>query len=392
MVCISDIVDAVADRTASWRTLRGVEPHMHGGRPQYVTGNAAVTFFVRHDGHEKVLKCYTRENPNLRAIYGEQFLPQELCAVDMTGRPHRIDCLLTKRIDGPTLDCAIYDAAPCELQALADAFDAMATELLGQERAHGDLKPENIIVAPDGTMRAIDWDSAFVPQLAGNTAPETGTAAYQHPGRTRELFDKHIDDYSIAMLSVLLHASAIDGATIDHYRRYREFALRPRDIARGDRRELERLTDLFAAHGMALQYRLARMLASPVPQLPGLGGMMEFARTRMRDAYRRPCAACGTRSSAEEHGGLWGCQTDGEWTVPPLYDWAFDPSEGTMLAGLGSYSHFLSTDGRVLISFGRDEKVKPFRNGHSCVRCADGSTRTIGPEELAAAMQPAEEV
>lgn len=386
MVCISDIVDAVAGGDSAWRTLRGVEPHMHGGRPQYVTGNAAVTFFVRHGGHEKVLKCYTRENPNLRAIYGQEFLPQELCAYDMTGRPHRIDCLLTRRIDGPTLDCAIYDAAPHELKVLAAAFDTMAAELLGRERAHGDLKPENIIVAPDGTMQAIDWDSAFVPQLAGRTAPETGTAAYQHPGRTRELFDKHIDDYSIAMLSVLLHASAIDRATIEHYRRYREFALRPRDIARGDRRELERLTDLFAAHGMALQYRLARMLASPVPQLPGLGTLMGF--TRMRNAA---CSG-GTHCSAEERDGLWGCQRDGEWTVPPLYDWAFDPSEGTMLAGLGAYSHFLSTDGRVLMSFGRGEKPKPFRNGHACVRCADGTTRIIGSEELTAKaeMLPAE--
>ena len=84
----------------------------------------------------------------------------------------------------------------------------MAVGLLDREYAHGDLKPENIIVTPDGDMRAIDWDAAFTPELAGNPAPETGTAAYQHPLRTNELFDKHIDDYSIAMLSTMLHAAA----------------------------------------------------------------------------------------------------------------------------------------------------------------------------------------
>lgn len=387
MASISDIVDAVAGGASSWRTLREVEPHMCGGRPRYVTGNAAVTFFVRHDGCEKVLKCYTRTNPHLQAIYGKRFLPRELHVFDMTGRQENIDCLLTQRIEGTTLDRAICTTPAHGLRALADAFDAMAVDLLRQERAHGDLKPENIMVTPDGGMQAIDWDSAFLPQLAGNPAPETGTAAYQHPGRTRELFDKHIDDYSIAMLSVLLHASAADPVTVEHYRTYREFALQPRDIARGERRELDRLTELFASRGMALQYRLARMLASPVPQLAGLGALMAFTRREDSTAGNGPAAPHDVAAdpTADEKNGLWGCRAGAKWIIPPLYDRAFDPSDGVMLAGLGDYNHYLSLDGRTLKSFGRGDRVKPFRNGRACVRWADGTETTIEAADLIAA-------
>lgn len=367
MICISDIVDALSGGDAAWRTLKGVEPHMRDSRPAYVTGNAAVTIFVRHRGCEKVIKCYTRENPHLAAIYGRRFLPRELCVFDLTGRPHRIDCLVTDLVEGTTLDCAICSAAPDTLHALAAAFDAMAVDLLAREYAHGDLKPENIIVKPDGSMVPIDWDSAFVPQLAGRLAPEIGTAAYQHPRRTRELFDKHIDDYSIALLSVLLHAAAVDTATAEHYRTRREFALRPREVVAGTSREMERLTDLFASRGMAVEYRLARMLASPIPQLFGLAELMECTRpVTARHLNAQPVA--------DVKDGLWGCRADGQWIIPPLYDRAFDPTEGTMLAGLGPYDHFLSTDdGRCLISLGRDQRAKPLRNGCTTVHGPDSA-------------------
>ncbi len=223
-------------------------------------------------------------------------------------------------------------------------------------------------------MRAIDWDAAFTPELAGNPAPETGTAAYQHPLRTNELFDKHIDDYSIAMLSTMLHAAAVDHATAEHYRLHHEFAINPRDIARGELDELDRVTDIFAARGMAVQYRLARMLLSPIPQLFDLKRVMSFS---VRDD--KPAS---DTAIAEELNGLWGCRSASGWSVPPLYDAAFDPSDGIILASLGGYSHFLSLDGRTLRSFGRGDVVKPFRNGCAAVRRKDGACLTITVDSL----------
>ncbi|MBO5276038.1 MAG: protein kinase, partial [Alistipes sp.] len=147
MLSIADIVNAVAFPFSVWRTLHGILPEMCDGRPAYVAGNAAVSFRVQYRGERKMLKCYIRTNENLRAIYGEAFRPQELCVVDIVGRHRWVDCLLMDYVEGRTLDEAICLASTeKERLALADSFDRMACELLAQERAHGDLKPENIIV------------------------------------------------------------------------------------------------------------------------------------------------------------------------------------------------------------------------------------------------------
>ena len=140
-----------------------------------------------------------------------------------------------------------------------------------------------MILTPDGQMKFIDWDAAYVPALAGRAAPETGTAAYQHPKRTTQMYDTHIDDYSIALLSVMLHAAALDPDVTARYRSLREFPLHPRRIAAGYCEELERTADLFASRGMAPQYRLTRMLSSPTPYLFNLESVMDAA-CRAQDA------------------------------------------------------------------------------------------------------------
>ena len=78
MTTIANIVDALAAPYTVWRTLRGIEPEMQGARPRFVAGNTSVTFRVSHNGESKILKCYTRTNPHLAAIYGEEYHPREL--------------------------------------------------------------------------------------------------------------------------------------------------------------------------------------------------------------------------------------------------------------------------------------------------------------------------
>ena len=54
------------------------------------------------------------------------------------------------------------------LSLLAGRFDRMALWLLQQPYAHGDIKPDNILVEPSGELRLIDLDGMFLPQFAGN--------------------------------------------------------------------------------------------------------------------------------------------------------------------------------------------------------------------------------
>lgn len=376
MLTIADIVDAVAFPFTVWRTLRGVEPEMQDGRPRYVVGNAAVSFPVRYQGERYMLKCYTRSSDHLAAIYGEAFLARELCVVDCASRYHWVDCLLTEYVDGVTLDEVLCSASTSEeYAALAQGFDALARYIMRSERAHGDLKPENIIVGEDGCMRAVDWDAAFVPRLAGRRAVEIGTAAYQHPLRDSSLYDKHIDDYSIAFISTLLHLSVENPAVMADYKLYREPPFRPHDlVARSGwavTPVLHDILNLFAQKGLAREYQVATMLRSPYPRLGDLLHVMSVG----ADAAAADSAAATVEVDSA---GRWGCVSGDGWILPPLYTSAVGVAEGVALMELGRYRHFVRLeDGQLLRSFTTESNVGPLRDGCTTAREEDGEERII---------------
>ena len=380
MTSIANIVDAVANPYCLWRTLRDIKPEMASGRPRYVVGNSAVTLFVRHKGEPKVLKCYTRTHKNLQAIYGQDFYTRELCVADITGHRVWIDCLLMPLVEGYTLDTVLRNtSAPQLFRQLATAFDTMARELLSSPRAHGDLKPENIIVSPDmNTLTAIDWDAAYLPQFFGERAVEIGTAAYQHPSRTVEMFDKHIDDYSIASISTLLHAMAIEPSVVEYYRNNFEPPFSPKLLCKGQTQQLTPIIENFARRGMAQQYHVAKMLTSTSARLFSLQSILDLGALHSKG----PNTPTRHTPQAEEKEGLWGCMCDGEWLVAPLFDSAFDPSDGTMLVELGNYKHFISLDSHTLATFDRQTIVKPFCNGQTTIHKADGESLTLYSNEI----------
>lgn len=375
MTSIANIVDALASQHTIWRTLHGVEPQLCDGRPDFVVGNAAVTFRVRHNGEQKTLKCYTRTNAHLQSIYGTEYHPRELCVIDIVGRKVWIDCLLTPYIEGVTLDeklCMVSSTE--ELWGVATAFDLMAYKILASERAHGDLKPENIIITPRREMVAIDWDAAFLPTFAGELAAETGTAAYQHPSRDAKFYDKHIDDYSIAFLTVFLYAAAIDPATLNYFKQHKEPAISPREILRGATSELERISDLFAARGMAREYRIAQMLRSTNPRL--------FNLTTTISPPAPPHYPDTEQPTLDQVNGFWGCHKEGNWIIAPHFDNGYEPTDGFMLAELGGYRHFVALDGRIAKSFEQNTRIKPMRDGYTTAYYADGRSEIIKAEEL----------
>lgn len=374
---VIDIVDAVSARYTVWRTLRGIEPVRTNGSVSYVTGNAAVTFTVRHEGEIKMLKCYTRTNPYLHDIYGSKFYPRELCVIDIFGTPLWVDCLLYDRIEGITLDEALCRAECCdEVATLAASFDRMACKLLDSPVSHGDLKPDNIIVTPQGEMHAIDYDSAFIPAFAGRASAEVGTAAYQHPLRDSHFFDEHLDDYSIAIISTLLHIAARDYSVVEFYRSTHENPLLPHDIVAGRSSLLDQYTEEFAIRGDALRYRIALMLKSAWPRLFNLNRTLHFAVTEN-------LSPTTNNAQLEQENGLWGCRNDEGWIIPPLYDSGFDPTEGFMVATLGGYTHIISVAERVVVhSFDKGITAKPVTNGEVVIRNTDGSRMGIALEAL----------
>ncbi|MGL5981500.1 MAG: SUMF1/EgtB/PvdO family nonheme iron enzyme, partial [Phocaeicola sp.] len=120
--------------------------------------------------------------------------------------------LLMDWVDGVTLDTYIrthlHDSHAISI--LSYQFGRLASWLLSQPFAHGDLKPDNILVKPDGTLCLVDYDGMFVPAMQGSESPELGTPDFRHPLRTVQQFNEHIDDFSLASMALSLKALSLE--------------------------------------------------------------------------------------------------------------------------------------------------------------------------------------
>lgn len=102
-----------------------------------------------------------------------------------------------------------YIEKPLMLQ-LRDAWLRMIYELEGVPMAHGDLDLTNVLVEQRGstlTLKLIDYDNLWIPELAGLPQTEYGHAAFQHPAffasRTRS-YAADMDRFSALVIYIAL--------------------------------------------------------------------------------------------------------------------------------------------------------------------------------------------
>lgn len=353
------------------------------GRLSYSVGNSGVVFKIIVHGEQKLLKCYTRPKYNLREIYGNKLLANELFIyTDYHSNGRWVDVVMDDWIEGKTLQTGIDEAVESgditELAMLATKFDRLALELLGRDWAHGDLNPENILIDREGELRLIDFDSVYLPQFAGQTSQELGTLAFQHPLRTIQLFDRTIDDYSIALISTALHAISIDKTILQRYRLEEGLLFNPAEILDHSSVALKEVLELFSERGMTPQYRIALLLYSHTPTLFGLQPLMDYAVNGVRRradtmeifvqnglwGYRRA-------ETLDNHNyEIEGAEADDRVVIPAIYDSGFDFSEGLAAVQTGGKWHFIDLTGHVVIDCHTYDAVKPFRNGRCKVRQA----------------------
>lgn len=330
------------------------------GRMCYSAGNSAVVFRMRHAGRIRSLRCYLRPMRHLAEIYGERLRPGELYLYTSPESGMWVDVVLGEWIEGVTLYEAATKAAiardTAQLSALAAAFDRLAARLIADDWAHGDLKPENILVDPTGALHLIDLDAQFLPAFAGETSPELGTAAYQHPARTAADFDASLDDYPAALISTALHVLALDPTLYDRYRDADGLLFSPRQI-HADGAFCEALS-LFEKGGHALQYRIAELMCAHTLRLFPLSGLLARAAQPIE-----PTPDEQPELFAEN--GRWGYRTPQRVVIPPLYDCGFDFSEGLAAVRLRTTWHYIDLAGRTRISCPDCEAVKPFRQGRA---------------------------
>ena len=224
----SEYCEAVKYAADNFKELSHLTPVLDtNGNPVMSSGNFAVVFRM-HDAKankDVAVKCFLREQEgraeSYRLIAQElaytpspfltpiRYLDQELFVSSQSTTDEEFPAVVMDWIAGDTLDRYVqaHLSDPNALRLLTFQFSRLASWLLSQPFAHGDLKPDNILVRPDGTLALVDYDGMFVPAMKGTSARELGSPDFRHPLRTPECFNDHIDDFPL--VSILLSLKAL---------------------------------------------------------------------------------------------------------------------------------------------------------------------------------------
>ena len=358
---------ALADPVGRFRTL-GVPRVVPAG--SFRTGNDAVVFRIVSEGRTMMLKCYLRPPQAIEARCACsqrtpltaycRWLDRELTIDDDAGGTTEVGVTVGEWIEGRTLADEILDAVverdAERLARLSAEFDRLALALLGQEWAHGDLKPENIVCSPNG-MRLIDIDSIYTPELVGLTTTQLGTEGYRHPSRTESDFDRHLDDYPIALISTTLAALALD---YDLYRRNDRgdgVLIDPSEAVAGTSAIVAEIERLFARAGDAAHTVILNSLLTPTHHIEGLHEALLQAIEGVLDADNLELAP---------RGGRWGyTDTQGRWVIQPVYRSAFDFREGYAAVQLGDVWQYIDCHAHPKMICAEASAIKSVRNGRA---------------------------
>lgn len=234
---ISEYLAAIRDAKDNLDKLSHLVPVLDKyGEPYRSSGAFAVVFKMKDEQTGKcyALKCFTEEQEGRAEAYRQiaeelefvdspyitsvKYLEKEMF-VDSNCENEEFPVLLMDWIEGETMET--YIAANYTdthaMSMLCYRFCKMAAWLRSQSFAHGDIKPDNIMVRPDGTLTLVDYDGMFVPAMKGQKSPTIGTKDFSHPLRTIDDFDETIDDFALASIALSLKAISLNPSLLKSY-------------------------------------------------------------------------------------------------------------------------------------------------------------------------------
>ena len=235
---ISEYIEAIRLAADNFDKLSHLQPVLDGnGTPMMSSGNFAVVFKMYDpQAHKDVaVKCFLKEQEGRAESYQLiaqelaytsssfltpfRYLDKELFVESQSTNDEEFPVVLMDWVEGETLDRYIQShlADPNALRLLAFQFSRLASWLLSQPFAHGDLKPDNILVRSDGTLTLVDYDGMYVPTMQGRSARELGSPDFRHPLRTAERFNEHIDDFPLAVILLSLKALSLSPSLWNTY-------------------------------------------------------------------------------------------------------------------------------------------------------------------------------
>ena len=235
---LSEYVSAITHASENLDQLKHLEVVQdEHGEPYRSSGAFAVVFKMRdpRTGQLYALKCFTEEQEGRAEAYRKieaelevagttyfttmRYYERELFVDSSVSSESEFPVLLMDWVEGCTMELYIREhyRDSYAMEMLCYRFCRLAAYLRSQPFAHGDVKPDNIMVSDTGTLTLIDYDGMFVPSMQGESSPTLGTEEFRHPLRTPELFDATIDDFALASIALSLRAIALDSQLLDQY-------------------------------------------------------------------------------------------------------------------------------------------------------------------------------
>ena len=234
---ISEYIESIKNSEDNFNVLSTLRPvYDEAGEIVMSSGNFAVVFKMKDESSGKLyaVKCFLKEQEGRDIAYQQitdeleyvssnylcsiKYFQKELFVDSTVSSDTEFPVLLMDWVEGVTLDKYVHQhiSDKYALQLITYQFCRMAAWLMSQTFAHGDLKPDNILVTEDGALVLVDYDGMYVPAMQGQKARELGSPDYRHPLRTEDCFNEHIDDFPLALIGMSLKAIALDTSLLQN--------------------------------------------------------------------------------------------------------------------------------------------------------------------------------
>ena len=234
---ISEYLESIKHSEDNFNVLSTLRPvYDEAGEIVMSSGNFAVVFKMKDESSGKLyaVKCFLREQEGRDIAYQQitdeleyvssnylcsiKYFQKELFVDSTVSSDTEFPVLLMDWVEGVTLDKYVHQhiSDKYALQLVTYQFCRMAAWLMSQPFAHGDLKPDNILVTEDEALVLVDYDGMYVPAMQGQKARELGSPDYRHPLRTEDCFNEHIDDFPLALIGMSLKAIALDTSLLQN--------------------------------------------------------------------------------------------------------------------------------------------------------------------------------
>ena len=194
------------------------------GLPMVFSGSFACVYSASIGNRRFAVRCFTREIKDQQSRYEQlsnylinvlppAFVYFEYLDHGINFRGDWYPIVRMEWVEGEPLSSFVgsrLDQPDVLRRTAAQWRGGTTASMRGLRIAHNDLQHGNVMVERDGNIRLVDYDGMFLPQFRGERSPELGHKNYQHPQRSPEDYDDHVDNFPTLVIYTSLLSIASD--------------------------------------------------------------------------------------------------------------------------------------------------------------------------------------